>query len=479
DIYTDQEVISLRASLSKLKCQLAKEQQEKLDLQAEIAVLIQENVHLQYQLEILQEEKKSSLDVELQTEIDKRKDSCPDCQFAMPSISNCENQEVLDCDVEAEEVTEIGECSLVQLRNGVLAYGSQESLLSITNALESKIHSSNIHKGVSLLSELDDQYRELIEKYEDMLGSRRLHLGEQLSQSLGVEDYKSAKRNREEQALNEGTDRGCDSVDCEIDVKPSRNQLSATLHWSSTLPQLSRSKLATEELSDSSLSSGFSEISERIMIDQEIQTEPFPEAKTEQASSTKTLDFSSASDSLNDHFSHGPPEYKRLFKEIFAVLKQSLNVDLEENIQLPQNSSLQKDIQPPEEQTSNTRVSPNNVSPISQASHGSRLNSAGCKSLDISENKSMKKNSSLDGRLSGQTQITHTPITKFSNCKSSKRSAWISFQDFTLPRPFSHQTFQVRLPGNLSYADVLKKGRHAHKTTIWRNRGNLNYSCCN
>ncbi|XP_076334868.1 cerebellar degeneration-related protein 2-like isoform X2 [Tachypleus tridentatus] len=467
DIYTDQEVISLRASLSKLKCQLAKEQEEKFDLEAEISVLIQENAHLQYELQVVQEEKQSSLDVELQTGINKRKDSCPDCEFAMSSTSNCDNEEVLDCDVEAEEVTEIGECSLVQLRNGVLAYGSQESLLSITNALESKLHSSNIHKGVSLLSELDDQYRELIEKYEDMLSSRRLHHGKQKSQSSGVEDCKGAKRNNNE--FNEDVDKGCDSTNNETDVKQTRNHLTATLQWSSTLPELSRSKLATEELSDSSLSSGFSEISDRIMVDQEIQTESFSEAKTEQMSSTKTLDVSSSSpDSLNDQFSCSPPEYKRLFKEIFEVLKQSLSVDHEENIQLPQNFSPQKSVISLGEQTSKSSLSPNNMPIISGASRGSRSNSAGCKSPNISENKNMKKNSSLNGRLSGQT---HTSFTKSPNCKGSKRSAWISFQDFTLPRPFSHHTFQVRLAGNLSYADVLKKGIHVERDTGLQNGG--------
>ncbi|XP_022239526.1 cerebellar degeneration-related protein 2-like [Limulus polyphemus] len=458
DICVDQEVIKLRASASKLKSQLAREQQEKLDLQTEIEILIQENVHLQYQLQLFQEEVKSSLDIELQTEIANRNDNCPDCQFTLPVIDGEETNENLDCDVEAEEVAEIGECTLVQLRNGVLAYGSQESLLPLSCAMESKIHSSNIHKGVSLLSELDAQYRDLIDKYENILSSHRYTLEETAAQSSDIEGSKSANKIDDETTNN-----------CKLDAKQPGNELTATLHWSSTLPEFSGAKSGIEELSevgDSSLSSGFSESSERGMIDQQVQTEQLFETGREETAFRKTLDLSSSSNCLNGHFSHSPPEYKRLFEEIFAVLKKSLHSDLEANKQLPLTPSLEEGIQISNEQPKINKLSPTKVSLISQP----KSNTVGFNSPHLSAESKLLKNKPLDGKFSRRMEIIGNLNSKSPDCKVSRNPAWLSVQDFFLPKPFSHPTFKARLAGNLTYADVLKKGRHICKTGTYRNK---------
>ncbi|XP_076323209.1 cerebellar degeneration-related protein 2-like isoform X2 [Tachypleus tridentatus] len=458
DIHADQEVIKLRASASKLKCQLAREQQEKLDLQTEIEILIQENLHLQYQLQLLQEEVKSSLYIDLQTEVANRNDNCPDCQFTLPVIGGKEINENLDCDVEAEEGAEIGECTLVQLRNGVLAYGSQESLLPLSCAMESKIHSNNIHKGVSLLSELDAQYRDLIEKYESMLSSHRYSLEEPNAQNSDIEDSGSANKLDDETSNN-----------CKLYAKQPRNQLAATLHWSSTLPGFSGAKSGIEELSevgDSSLSSGFSESSERGMIDQQVQTEYLYEAAREETTFLKTLDFSSSSNCLNGHFSHSPPEYKLLFKEIFDVLKKSLHSDPEANKQLSLTPSLEKDIHVSTEQPKINRPSPTKVSFISP----SKSNAVGFNRPDLSAENKILKNKPVDGKFSRQMELTDNLNKKSPGCKVSRKSALLSVQDVFLPKQFSHPAFKAKFAENLTYADVLKRGRHICKTGTYRNK---------
>lgn len=157
--------------------------------------------------------------------------------------------------------------SLFHLNNGVVAYGKQDSLLPVGNLVNDS-REYEMRNATSLLNELDAQYRVLIDKYEYMVQSR-LKQSSNDNQNLMNDDEQSLKDTSF--THSNGTK---DSSDWESGIS---------------------------EISDQSLSSQIS-----------VQTDI----------SNKSID---------GNFNHGPPAYKKLFAEIFTVLKRSLPDDCEEN----------------------------------------------------------------------------------------------------------------------------------------------------
>lgn len=283
------ELVRLRCSLSRLKCQLSKEQQTREELQTEVDNLVQENMRLQEEVLASQEREHQCLNLQMEMDIlDDDKHLCPNCR-TLSKLDRCEEPE--------EELTELDHFSMVQLKDGLVVYGDQEGLPeAIVDTQPAATQSQDAESQVSLLSELDAQYRLLIDKYEALLDAR--------CRSLGLDGPAP------EAGWASGT-------------KPAAAP--ATAAKKADYPSLSTgSDAESAESGEASLSSGFSEMAaERLFADQGVQTD----GSTAEARRQLALDLTaiaSQGDPLGQHFSRSPPEYKKLFAEIFAVLKRTV-----------------------------------------------------------------------------------------------------------------------------------------------------------
>ncbi|EEC03585.1 conserved hypothetical protein [Ixodes scapularis] len=271
------DLVRLRSSLSRLKCQLSREQEQKEGLQSELDDLIQENMRLQEQVLASQEREHQCLNLQMEMDLleDDDRHLCPSCKV-LSKLDRCEEPE--------EELAELDHFSMVQLEDGVVVYGDHDSLPDI---------------------ELDAQYRLLIDKYEALLDARcrSLDLNEPAGGTAAGSPAPWASRGRAKPSLDHGEKKARD------------------------YPSLSNASDAeSAESGETSLSSGFSEgtTAERCFSDQAVQTsEP---ASSAEARRQLALDLAAAGgiDPLGTHFSRSPPEYKKLFAEIFAVLKQTV-----------------------------------------------------------------------------------------------------------------------------------------------------------
>lgn len=281
------ELVRLRCSLSRLKCQLSKEQETREELQTEVDNLVQENMRLQEEVLASQEREHQCLNLQMEMDIledDKR--LCSNCRL-LNRLDRCEEPE--------EELSELDHFSMVQLKDGLVVYGDQDSLPEVVDS-RPVAQSQDAESQVSLLSELDAQYRLLIDKYEALLDAR--------CRSLGLDG-----------PIAEPTWAGTKSSSPVSAVKKT------------DYPSLSTgSDAESAESGEASLSSGFSEVTtERVFTDQAVQTEAASaEARRQLALDITAIKNQGSDDPLGQHFSRSPPEYKKLFAEIFAVLKRTV-----------------------------------------------------------------------------------------------------------------------------------------------------------
>lgn len=292
------DLVRLRSSLSRLKCQLSREQEQKEGLQSELDDLIQENMRLQEQVLASQEREHQCLNLQMEMDLleDDDRHLCPSCKV-LSKLDRCEEPE--------EELAELDHFSMVQLEDGVVVYGDHDSLPDVSAVPQPPAPSQDAESQVSLLSELDAQYRLLIDKYEALLDARcrSLDLNEPAGGTAAGSPAPWASRGRAKPSLDHGEKKARD------------------------YPSLSNASDAeSAESGETSLSSGFSEgtTAERCFSDQAVQTsEP---ASSAEARRQLALDLAAAGgiDPLGPHFSRSPPEYKKLFAEIFAVLKQTV-----------------------------------------------------------------------------------------------------------------------------------------------------------
>lgn len=287
------DLVRLRSSLSRLKCQLSREQEQREGLQSELDDLVQENMRLQEQVLASQEREHQCLNLQMEMDLlEDDKHLCPSCKV-LSKLDRCEEPE--------EELAELDHFSMVQLEDGIVVYGDHDSLPDAPVVPQTPAQSQDAESQVSLLSELDAQYRLLIDKYEALLDARcrSLDLNEPVggTRSPALWGCRGAKHS-------------------EHDGKKARDY-----------PSLSNASDAeSAESGETSLSSGFSEgtTAERCFSDRAVQTVQSEPASAE-VRRQLALDLAVAGgDPLGQHFSRSPPEYKKLFAEIFAVLKQSV-----------------------------------------------------------------------------------------------------------------------------------------------------------
>ncbi|KAH9365266.1 hypothetical protein HPB48_007136 [Haemaphysalis longicornis] len=173
------ELVRLRCSLSRLKCQLSKEQQTREELQTEVDNLVQENMRLQEEVLASQEREHQCLNLQMEMDILDDDKQVPLTLLSPHLCPNCRTLSKLDrCEEPEEELTELDHFSMVQLKDGLVVYGDQEGLPeAIVETQPVATQSQDAESQVSLLSELDAQYRLLIDKYEALLDARCRSLG--------------------------------------------------------------------------------------------------------------------------------------------------------------------------------------------------------------------------------------------------------------------------------------------------------------
>ncbi|XP_077490242.1 cerebellar degeneration-related protein 2-like isoform X1 [Amblyomma americanum] len=380
------ELVRLRCSLSRLKCQLTKEQETREELQAEVDNLVQENMRLQEEVLASQEREHQCLNLQMEMDIlEDDRHLCSNCR-ALNRLEQCEEPE--------EELAELDHFSMVQLKDGLVVYGEQENM---PEAIDSRpqAQSQDAESQVSLLSELDAQYRLLIDKYEALLDAR--------CRSLALDG-----------PAPEPGWTGAKSASPVAAVKKS------------DYPSLSTgSDAESAESGEASLSSGFSEMTpERVFTDQAVQTDAaLAEAKRQLALDLTVIKNQGASgDPLGQHFTRSPPEYKKLFAEIFAVLKRTVTdgATITEKVELP----------PPMETTVVVTSCCKKPAPAARAS-----------SPCASRTPPRKLNTNLD--ISKLCDVAPGPVCPAEEVK-------------------------YRLPGGITYAEAVRRGRLLRKATTER-----------
>lgn len=204
---------------------------------------------------------------------------CRNCQHRLRF--NCgeldsPTSQLLDSDVETENGHELGECTLVRLNNGSTLYGSQESLRSLCNPTN---ESCSDYHSISLLSELDAQYKALINKYESLVNTQECETQTSESQAL------PSKQNANSSDVDSGINLGDDCV------------------------------TPAAENADKTMTETVNVCGPHSSLQVRLHTPP------------RTLNFNSSTNQIQCHFQRSPPEYKRLFQEIFAVLKKTIEAE--------------------------------------------------------------------------------------------------------------------------------------------------------
>ncbi|XP_064099593.1 uncharacterized protein LOC135210723 isoform X6 [Macrobrachium nipponense] len=339
------EELETRAKIEELQERLKESQNERVgevcrreELEIQLACMVQENAVLQDQLTVLREKEVTlrTFDEELASLDDASSGRlCRKCLGHVDdSASNSGlydlHDSIEDTDASIESIH--GECALVKLKNGGYAWGSQESLASIGQVV-SHVGSGGTSPGTevsdaphnSLLSELDTSYRILIEKYEALLEAREQQ--QQASQHAtlnhgelvhpGVDDMSGPMSLvMTDGVMNNQTSLKCQRCHtCTCDLKPNVAR-----------PKSNMEEFSEVETSSSGFSDGESRISNKATQtgDELICREIFEDSTPTPTVSSRCLDLSSPINPCDKRF-QAAPEYKKLFQEIFSVLKKTVD----------------------------------------------------------------------------------------------------------------------------------------------------------
>ncbi|KAG1669347.1 Cerebellar degeneration-related protein 2-like [Nymphon striatum] len=275
------EIIALQSKVNYLKSIRDQEKNTRSELESQMSNLVVENEELREDIRNREqkEQQYKNLEYEMQVFEESYGRACRNCQQRLRL--NCgeldsPTSQLLDSDVETENGHELGECTLVRLNNGSTLYGSQESLRSLCNPSS---ESCSDYHSISLFSELDAQYKALIDKYESLVNTQENETQTTESQTL------PSKQNANSSDLDSGINLGDDCA------TPSAENAEKTV---------------TETVNVCGPNSS---------LQVRLHTPP------------RTLNFNSSTNQIQCHFQRSPPEYKKLFQEIFAVLKKTIETE--------------------------------------------------------------------------------------------------------------------------------------------------------
>ncbi|KAK8393187.1 hypothetical protein O3P69_013295 [Scylla paramamosain] len=334
----------LQEKLKATQLQLASETRRKEELEIQLACTSQENSVLLDQLAVLREKELNvrSFDDELASLDDTSSGRiCRKCLGNVDELGSNPtlydlNDSIEDTDASIESIH--GECALIRLKNGGYAWGSQESLASIGQVVN-RVGSGGTSPGTeasdaphnSLLSELDTSYRILIEKYEALLEAREQQQQQQQQQQQpemgheglvhpGVDDMSGpmSLMMTDSSVHNTTLTTKCQRCNtCACDLKPTVVSHSK----GSNLEEFSEVETSSSGFSDGEsrlINKGTQTGEELLQTQAEILDDLTPTVHA------KCLDLSSPINPCDKRF-QTTPEYKKLFQEIFTVLKKTVD----------------------------------------------------------------------------------------------------------------------------------------------------------
>jgi hypothetical protein len=306
----DEEVIRLLEQLQELRSQRAKEQRKVSELEEQLASLLQENLALEEQMALLQqkEEDMKSLQEEISTLEEVRQGHlCGRCMRNVNSVGHDELSMMLDHEEEEEEDD-----------------------ASVVNSVVSETHRSMIMLQIqdpSAEAERahDNPYRVLVEKYEALLEMQRhpasarqhhvaptsncLSLQEELQLSGEFSSF-NGKVDADAESDNEGTEPIIPGKSC---TKENKTQKKADKAFSATPTDFSEAE---------TLSSGFSDETSNKTTQTDGHLPPGSFLCSIADGDDCRFSIYDDASPIESRF-RKTPEYRQLFREIFAVLKRA------------------------------------------------------------------------------------------------------------------------------------------------------------
>lgn len=160
------EIKKLQEVLKQMKAQQVIEKRKREDLETEVSLLWDENNSL--------EEKNKELEEQVKTlEDDLEKLKLLKTRSLAQELSKFDPQNVIASEVEDDDTEFTSRGKLVKLNGGGSLYGSTESVNQIAPDTKELSPVDPDKNSVSILNELETQYHNLFQKYEDLLQGKR------------------------------------------------------------------------------------------------------------------------------------------------------------------------------------------------------------------------------------------------------------------------------------------------------------------
>lgn len=287
------EISSLRETIKNLRKEVNVLKRRNENVDAELSFMTQENQNLTKKIEEFEEEERKREEFE---EHRRTAVLCRECGGRQSALDARADQGLIEHDL-----SEIPHGELHRLKNGGSAYGSRESLHLLGLETEGMTPTVEIVRdilaadmgsmsgdeedgqkkqkngddsptggGLSLLGELEEQYRRLVTRYESLIEAKN-------------------KRAREEQSSKD---------------------------MATQVPQAA-----------AAAASGAAEAPLKAPPSEAVRPTQLSLHPTNSEGQVPVIDFRSPLDPMEGRFENGPPEYKRLFKEIFETLRRSVVYD--------------------------------------------------------------------------------------------------------------------------------------------------------
>ena len=161
----EQEIKKLQEAVKQLKAQALIDKRKKEDLETEVSLLWEENAGLEKKVRTLEDDVKenSYLKFEIQRQKLNLGKYCKKCSNDLVELKTA-----IEREIEPDE-PQVGAGKLVRLESGGSVYGSTESLNKIVPDIQevSPVEDQDT-SSVSILDELETQYKKLFKKYEDL-----------------------------------------------------------------------------------------------------------------------------------------------------------------------------------------------------------------------------------------------------------------------------------------------------------------------
>ncbi|OWF55979.1 cerebellar degeneration-related protein 2-like [Mizuhopecten yessoensis] len=166
------EIKSLQETIKQLKAQQLIERRKREDVETEVKLLWEENESLEAKVKDL--DKKVKITEGLEEELQKVKlNAGKVCHLCGKSLEKVVQKSALEAEVEHDEPEVKHTGKLMRLGGGGSVYGSTESVSKIAPDSQPISPEEPDSHSVSILNELENQYQNLFEKYEDLLQGRK------------------------------------------------------------------------------------------------------------------------------------------------------------------------------------------------------------------------------------------------------------------------------------------------------------------